>query len=55
MNEIGDNYYFVYPLKLCDLIDATPDGEQLSFHRYDIDCMINGFHDGVIPAIDVYN
>ena len=27
VNGISDNYYFVYPLELCGLIDATPDGE----------------------------
>jgi len=53
VNGIGDNYYFVYPLELCGLINATSDSEQLSFHRCDIDYMMNGFHNGAIPAMEV--
>ena len=33
------------------MINATPDGKQLSFHRHDINCMINSFHDGAVPVI----
>jgi len=53
VNGIGDNYYFVYFLELCGLINATSDSEQLSFHRCDIDYMMNGFHNGAIPAMEV--
>jgi len=55
VNGISDDYYFVYPLKLCGLIDATSDSEQLSFYRCNIDCIMNGFHDRAILAMDVHD
>jgi len=53
MDEVSNNNNFTNVLKVCGLIDTTPNGKEFGFSCCNINYMMNGLNDLLVLNVDV--